>query len=87
MEGDDVEIAGWLLEISGNGTRDVGVGNSMETVFAQLVLFGNLEVDGISMDVRRDGGVKTGVEVGDVCGIWQERGDGFDNCESWCVVS
>jgi hypothetical protein len=59
----------------------------MEAVFAQLVLLGDFEVDGISMNMRWDRGVKTGVEVGDIGSLWQERRDGFDDCKGWRVVS
>lgn len=42
----------------------------MEAVFAQLILFGYLEVDGVSMNMRWDRGVETGVEIGDVGSLW-----------------
>ena len=44
----------------------------MEAVFAQLVLLGDLEVDRVSVDMRWDRGVETGVEVGDIRSVWQE---------------
>lgn len=59
----------------------------METIFAQLVLLGNIKVDGVSMNIRGNCGVETGVEVGDIGSVWQERRDGFDDCKGWCVVS
>jgi hypothetical protein len=59
----------------------------MEAVFAQLVLLGDFEVDRVRVDMRWDRGVETGVEVGDIRSVWQERRDGFDDCKCWRVVS
>ena len=45
----------------------------METVFAEIVTRGNGGGDWVGVDVRWDGGVKGGVETGDVFCCWRER--------------
>lgn len=51
----------------------------MESVFSELVLFGDFLVDGVRVDVDWDGGVVGTVKVGYVCGLGEDFGyRGYD---------
>lgn len=66
MEGDDVEVLGGFLEGLGYGAGDEGVGEAMEAVFTEFVVFCNFLVNGVGADVGGDGGVVGRVKEGDV---------------------
>lgn len=80
MAGDDVSFLDGFLEMRGYGFDDERVRETVETVFAELVVGGNFLVDGVGADVFGDCGVEGGVEVGNVCGVGEEVGDGLDDC-------
>lgn len=59
--------------------QDEGVGYAVEAVFAEFVFAGDGRVDGVGVDVRGDGAVEGGVEVGDVGGVGERfRGASYD---------
>lgn len=80
MEGDQGELVGGSIEECGDGAEDECVGEAVETVFTEVVTCGNGGGDWVGVDVRWDGGVKGGVETGDVFCCWREgREAGVDD--------
>jgi hypothetical protein len=53
MQRNNVELVDRLLQVGGNGINDEGVTYSMETVLPELVLLGDLLVDGVRAYVVR----------------------------------
>lgn len=86
VQGDDVEVRGVLAEEAGDGADDEGITDAVEAVLPELVVAGDLGVDGVGADVRGDGGVELGVEVGDVEGAGQLVHAGLDDAQRVGVV-
>jgi len=72
--------------VVGHGARDEGVREAVEAVLAQVVVRGDLLVDGVRVVRRRDGQVEAGVEAGDLGRRWEIGLQRFDDGECWCVV-
>lgn len=87
MQGDDVDVFFGLLERLGYCARDERVGEAVEAVFAQFVVFCYLLVDGVGSDMGGDGGVEGAVEEGDVGRFWQLVVNCADDGQSACVMS
>lgn len=86
VQSDDVEAALVLLEEVGRRPRDECVAYPVKPILPQLVLPGNVLVDGVRGNVCRDGLVELRVEASNVVRGWELLDARIDNAEGCTVV-
>lgn len=86
VQSNDVDFAERFGKIACYGFGDESVGEAVEAVFAEAVLFGLGGVDHVCSRWGWDGGVESGVEERDVRCFGDGGVDGLDDFESAGVV-